>query len=513
MLWAQSWRGITGAGLGNGPFRIAVLHPSYDGSEAPFAQVDPWCDPSVYLPEYECVDFTIDKARAVRQVARIARAGFDVAINLCDGAWDEDRAGIEVVHALERMEMAFTGAGSLFYDPSRLAMKMACHSAGVRFPAYVMTRCGEHAEQALAHLRFPMLVKHPQGYASAGILRSSRVADEASLRREIDRVVGEYGAALVEEFIEGREFTVLVTEPRHGDEEAWSLQPVEFLFPAGESFKHFDLKWTDYERMETRPVRASDLAARLRQMSALAFTALGGSGYGRCDIRMDESGELYLLEINPNCAVFYPAGQFGSADFILANDPAGHRGFLGHQIDRALARRDRQRKPAEVRFSKKRGFGMFARWALRAGEIVERYEERPQSLVSRRYADGWRGLRRRWFEQYAWPLTHETHGLWSANPEEWRPMNHSRDPNTWLEGLDVVARRDIRVGEELTIDYATFCGPEMADFACTCGAGDCRRVVRGTDYLLTQVRARYGNHVSDFVRSQQTPGRAAAPGA
>ena len=151
-----------------------------------------------------------------------------------------------------------------------------------------------------------------------------------ALLREAERTIAEYGAALIEEFIEGREFTVLVAEPRHADEEAWVLEPVEFLFPPGESFKHFDLKWKDYELMEARRVSDPALAARLREASALTFVALGGSGYGRCDIRMDGAGTIYLLEINPNCEVFCPQGQFGSADFILANDPAGHRGFLKH---------------------------------------------------------------------------------------------------------------------------------------------------------------------------------------
>ena len=51
------------------------------------------------------------------------------------------------------------------------------------------------------------------------------------------------------------------------------------------------------------------------------LAALGGSGYGRCDLRVDDQGQVYLLEINPNCGVFYPDGQFGSANIILARDP------------------------------------------------------------------------------------------------------------------------------------------------------------------------------------------------
>ncbi len=354
-----------------------------------------------------------------------------MAINLCDGAWDQDTAGIEVVQALERMHVAFTGAASSFYDPSREAMKMACHSAGVQFPAYVMVRRAVDADRALRDLRFPLLVKHPQGYASAGIFRSSLVIDANALLHEVERTVAEYGAALVEEFIEGREFTILVAEARDAGEDAWVLEPVEFLFPPGESFKHFDLKWNDYAAMKESMVADPVLAARLRDASARTFAALHGSGYGRCDIRMDAAGEIYMLEINPNCAVFYPEGQYGSADYILSHDPAGHRGFLAHLLACALRRRARDCRPWELRFAPGQGFGMFATRAIRKGDIVECYEERPQAMVSRSHVERhWRGLRRQWFDRYAWPVTANLHALWSENPDDWRPINHACDPNT-----------------------------------------------------------------------------------
>ncbi len=482
--------------------KIAILHPSYDDSNSPCKDFDLDCDPSRYVPEHDCTHFRLSKPTAVRQVIEIAQMGFDVAINLCDGAWAEDRPGIEVVQALERLNVAFTGASSAFFEPSREAMKMACHSIGVRFPAYVNARCVEDAERALVQLRFPMIVKHPNSYGSVSLTRDSRVTDADALRREVTRMVEAYGAALVEEFIEGREFTVLVTEARDEREEAWAFQPVEFIFPADESFKHFDLKWKDYYSMKTYSVSDAALAKRLSSAAVLTFAALNGSGYGRCDLRMDATGEIYLLEINPNCGLFYPEGSFGCTDFIMANDPVGHRGLLEHLLKCAVRRRESARKVWELRYDRELGFGLYAVRALKAGEIVERYEERPQALVSRRHVErNWRGLKRPWFDQYAWPVTDEVYGQWSDNPEEWRPLNHACDPNTWLDGLNLVARRDIACGEELTVDYATFCGSAMAEFACQCGAADCRQIIRGSDHLLPELRERYGEHVSDYVRA------------
>jgi D-alanine-D-alanine ligase len=92
--------------------------------------------------------------------------------------------------------------------------------------------------------------------------------------------------------------------------------------------------------------------------------------------------------------------------------------------------------------------------------------------------------------------------MWSDDPEQWKPLNHSCDPNTWLTGLDLVARRTIQPGEQITIDYATFCNETMAAFTCTCGAPNCRQVVRGDDHRQPFIE-QYGVHVSDYVRRQR----------
>lgn len=62
------------------------------------------------------------------------------------------------------------------------------------------------------------------------------------------------------------------------------------------------------------------------------------------------------------------------------------------------------------------------------------------------------------FDAYAWPIGEDTFVTWSEDPNQWDPINHSCDPNTWLDGgLNTVARIPIKVGDELTLDYATFC--------------------------------------------------------
>jgi D-alanine-D-alanine ligase len=101
------------------------------------------------------------------------------------------------------------------------------------------------------------------------------------------------------------------------------------------------MKWVEYEKMSTFPLADSALDARVRDVSARLFTALKGASFGRCDIRVDGGGVPFMLEINPNCGVYYPPGDAGSADLCLLQDPEGHAGFTRRLIRAALRRHEK----------------------------------------------------------------------------------------------------------------------------------------------------------------------------
>ena len=97
---------------------------------------DDWpCDPRPFYPEAHWEMTCLEKYNAVEQVVALSQKRFDVFFNLCDGSWDEeDNPGIEVIKALERLDVPFTGGTSQFYEPSREAQKRACRCAGNRHP-------------------------------------------------------------------------------------------------------------------------------------------------------------------------------------------------------------------------------------------------------------------------------------------------------------------------------------------------------------------------------------------
>lgn len=479
--------------------RICILDSSYELSQSVFKGVDMPVDPQRYIDGHICEHHFLHKATAVQQVFELAKQGFDLFVNLCDGEWEEDRAGIEVAQALERVGVPFTGANAAFFATNREKLKMACHYWAVKTPASVFVY--EEAGIALAarNLRYPMLVKHYNGYGSIGLTRDSRVTNEEALYCQTRQMLETYGGALIEEFIEGREFTVLVAENPDDPDDPVAYLPVEFRFPTGETFKHFGMKWETYVDMNCVPVTDPALIARLEEMGKKVFLGVEGVSYGRCDIRMNAAGELFILEINPNCGIFYPPEAMGSADLALLHDPRGHKHFVDMIFRAAFQRARKQRKKWQVVLNSAQRYGVYATCAIAAGAIIEAMEERPHLLVSRQHVEHhWNPRQKAWFARYAHPLTDELYVMWGNEPSQWQPINHSCDPNGWLDGLNLVARRAIAPGEEITIDYGAFHNETMAAFTCTCGAPNCRGVIRGDDYRQDFME-QYGSHVTDYV--------------
>ena len=81
-------------------------------------------------------------------------------------------------------------------------------------------------------------------------------------------------------------------------------------------------------------------------------------------------------------------------------------------------------------------------------------------------------------------------------------MNHSCDSSTWMaDEATLVARRDLKPGEEATVDYALFTTQSnwMLDRRCRCGSPHCRRIITGDDWMREDVQERYRNHFSPFI--------------
>lgn len=462
--------------------KVCVLQPSYAKSERlkDYAAFDPPRDLSSLVPEWSFTHVFLDKATVYAQIKDLKKQRFDIYVNLCEGHLEWDVPSIDVIHALESLDLPYTGPTPALYEPRKDTLKLIARYAQVATPLHVTARGATDVERAAGRLRFPLFVKPNEGGDSFGIDKASFAEDPEGLHAKASALLEQFDAILIEEFVSGREFSVLVAADPADAKMPRAFKPIEFLFPEGESFKTYELKNTEFHPELNVPVSDANLEGALMDAARRVFLNYGGVGYCRMDFRIDARGAIHVLDANFTCSVFYPEGYYGTADYILSRDGFGAAAFLRHIVAEGIARKERQRKCYVLRNDGVSGLGIeAARW-IRAGECVWRGEERAQRLTTKRNViETWSEADKRTFSEYVFPLSDEVFVIWSEDPQDWAPQNHSCNPNTGYDGLNVVALRDIAPGEELTVDYASYCNDDAEPFACRCGAANCRGWIQG----------------------------------
>jgi D-alanine-D-alanine ligase len=173
------------------------------------------------------------------------------------------------------------------------------------------------------NLHMPLFVKPLRADASIGINGKSLVHNAREMMDQVNEIHDKVkDSALVEEYIEGREFYVGVL----GNEELTAFPPIELDFsglPEGKPrFLDRKAKWVENskEYQGTKSVVADlppELAARLKDVSMKAYRALRVRDYGRVDLRLTAANSVYVIEVNASCYLET------SGEFATAADAAG----------------------------------------------------------------------------------------------------------------------------------------------------------------------------------------------
>lgn len=459
--------------------KVCVLQPDYSTTGVDYKNYDPPRNLSALLPDADVDHVFLNKLTTYRQLKELKKKNYDVFINLCEGYLEWEVPSVDVIHSLDLLDLPYTGPSAKLYDPTKELMKYVAYCEGVKTPGYFIIEQPGDIEKARQFLSYPMFIKPAKAGDSLGIDENSVLHGKRDLLKKVVEIYNEYGPLLVEEYIEGREFTVLVAANADG-KSCTVFKPVEYVFPEGKQFKTYSLKTSELHPDCNFPCTDPELEKELRTAAAKIFNGFNGVGYGRLDFRVNSKREIYFLEINFTCSVFYTDGYEGSADFILKYDPLGQAGFLRHIIAEGIARHRRQKKPYAIKGNAIAGFGIYAARDIREGEIIFAGEEKAHRIVTKRHVEAnWNEEQKLNFRRYAYALSEEVFVLWDENPSEWAPQNHSCDANTGLDGLNVIALADIPVNEELTLDYSQFLDENMEPFECRCGSAACRGMIKG----------------------------------
>jgi hypothetical protein len=459
--------------------RVCVLQPDYSTTGVDYKNYDPPRDLSVLLPEAEVHTVFLNKLTTYKQLKELGKKGYDIFVNLCEGYLEWEVPSIDVIYTMELLNLPFTGPSSKLYDPPKELMKYLAYCENVKTPGYVLINELKDVDDAVKHLSFPLFVKPAKAGDSLGVDEHSLVHNKIELQQKCISILDEYGPLLVEEYISGREFTVLVAANADG-KTCTVFKPVEYLFPEGREFKTYALKTSELHPDCNVPCSDPELEKQLRAATERIFLGFNGVGYARLDFRVNDKNEIYFLEINFTCSVFYTDGYEGSADFIIKYDGIGQAGFLHHMIKEGIARHKRRIKPFVMKGNSIAGFGIYAARDIAEGELMFTGEGKAQRIITKRFVEkNWNEDEKLHFRRYAYPVSEELFILWDEDPSEWAPQNHSCEPNTAFDGLNVLATRTIKTGEELTLDYAQFLDENMEPFQCQCGSAGCRGLIEG----------------------------------
>ncbi len=227
------------------------------------------------------------------------RPGYGVNEIRCDAAFLALHGGAgedgHIQAALDLAGKPYVGAGMLasavgMHKPS---FKLIAQGLGLRTPRWAVVHRGDDIAGALEHFSklSTFFIKPISEGSSVGVMR----AGTESAAQAIASVISDYGCALLEESVQGREVTASVLGLRGKQ----IVLPHVEIAPVKAEFYDYRAKYTKGETEYVIPARLGDEEnRRLAKAAAQIQDALALFPYARIDAIIGEDGEPCLLEMN-----------------------------------------------------------------------------------------------------------------------------------------------------------------------------------------------------------------------
>ena len=227
----------------------------------------------------------------------------DLVFNYSEGIHGKDREA-QIPAMLQMLQIPYTGGSPLSYalGLNKVKTKEILSYHKIPTPKWQVFKNGK--EKIDRQLKFPLLLKPQAEGSSKGIFAKNLVFNEKQLRKIVKELLREYQQpVLVEEFLEGREFTVGVLgyPPK-------VLPIIEVRFddlPKGmPKFDHFEAKWIyDNPKFKVNPLIcpapiSKNLKNEIEKIVLKAFEFLELADFARFDLRLDKRGRPNILEVN-----------------------------------------------------------------------------------------------------------------------------------------------------------------------------------------------------------------------
>lgn len=221
----------------------------------------------------------------------IESLGGEIVFNAIHGRYGEDGA---LQGLLEMAEIPYTGSGIMAHAVGMNKKVSKDVFKGANIPTATSESFNgnlESAEDIIGHIRkqftIPVVVKSATQGSSIGV---TIVRDEAQLEDAVTEALKYDPILVVEQFLDGREFTVSVLDGK-------ALSVIEICPHSGEY--DYTSKYTvgATEYLVPAPI-SEEMTAEMQRIGELVYREVQGSGVIRVDIMTDHADDMYVLEYN-----------------------------------------------------------------------------------------------------------------------------------------------------------------------------------------------------------------------
>lgn len=223
----------------------------------------------------------------------------DIVFNLCEGRQGRNRES-QVPILLELKGVPFVGADalSLGITLDKIITKKILKAHNIPTPDYIEISSLQNLNGL--PLNFPLIVKPRFEGSSKGLNDNSLVKDKTGLRQQSKWIIEKYKQpALVEEFIAGQEFTIGIIGNRNPQPLPVVQVEIRGRLNLDNLFYTFAMIHSDAIKYVCPVSISKKMQKQLQDLAIATYQATECRDFGRVDIRVDEKGRPYVLEINP----------------------------------------------------------------------------------------------------------------------------------------------------------------------------------------------------------------------
>jgi len=230
------------------------------------------------------IDITASQEEIVKQM--ISSSNIDLAFIALHGEFGEDG---KIQEILEEMGIPYTGSGAAasYLAMDKIASKEIFITKKIPTAGFTIYEQSQSLDGLDSNLKYPAVVKPFCAGSSVGVYI---VRNKEELKNAVQKSILLQPKVIIEDYIEGREFTVGILENK-------PLAVVEILLKSG--YFDFTTKYSDGLAQFIAPAKLDENIYKIIQETALAaHCALGCRHFSRVDIRLGCDNIPFVLEVN-----------------------------------------------------------------------------------------------------------------------------------------------------------------------------------------------------------------------